>query len=400
MMLLRNLFFVVILFLAGALGVEPVAMAEANGGGLLRKLKNAKTPNNAIQEPRNLESIEKARTAAPTTLFPTDNDPLPLSCNNCANCWGECCGQNCANCSGECCGQCCDGDCDGTGPFTRRRRIRCFPGSATVHAFGKGEFSMRNLKIGDKIQVAEDELFETVYAFAHHLSDEHEYEYIRITAYDDVHLDVSASHLIYVAGRKDPIRADAVQVGDALLLGTLHPNVTSVIKTVKENGAYAPLTLSGTLFVNGGLKVSSYTALQDKDPEYLRFGGNLPTGLSHQKLAQLYFSPFRVLCSNLPRTKLCHTYNDDGMPFYIADGIKFAEQVDRWPLLLQMACYVIFLVVYGTCYYLAECILMNHITAVALPAILMLLEFLLVCKIMNGRTRKEIAEDFGMYGNI
>jgi hypothetical protein len=121
---------------------------------------------------------------------------------------------------------------------------------------------------------------------------------------------MTAEHLLFVAGSSSPVRADAVKVGD--VLQGEQPAVVKKIAKVARKGIYAPLTLGGTVVVDG-VVASSYVALNDKSEESF---------MSHHNMAHIGLSPYRLVCSGIS-AKLCSESfsNADGMPYFVQFGL-------------------------------------------------------------------------------
>jgi len=153
----------------------------------------------------------------------------------------------------------------------------CFSPMNTVEVQGKGLVRMDSLQIGDNVKTANDK-FSRVYSFGHFGRGE-ETEYIQINQ----GLEVSAEHLLYLYN-KSLVPAGDVEVGDFLLSAEHGDAAVEIVSTRKvvRRGAYAPLTYSGDIVVNG-VVASNYVTrawLSDKVSarmlHWLQHGAALP----------------------------------------------------------------------------------------------------------------------------
>ena len=73
------------------------------------------------------------------------------------------------------------------------------------------------------------------------------------------------------------------------------------------------------------VRASTYIAL-DESSEYV---GGIPL-LPHHTLAHWFVTPWRVLCQShrirdATKEVVCHSYNDQGIPYYVAFGIGLGQ---------------------------------------------------------------------------
>lgn len=164
----------------------------------------------------------------------------------------------------------------------------CFAGHATVQIENGTTIAMRNLRVGDKIRVGRDK-FEAVYAFAKR-NEDISAQYLRlIWKKSRESLDVSATHMIWSNGRMIP--ASQVRIGDFIWVNDRVAFV-SRIKNITHVGAYAPLTFSGRIVVNGVL-ASTYVSYQST--EYLVLGNTTHIEWNAHDLAHAFMTPIRLL---------------------------------------------------------------------------------------------------------
>jgi trypsin len=192
----------------------------------------------------------------------------------------------------------------------------CFSATATLFVRGKGLVPMKDAKVGDMVKTTSDNTFEPLYAFGHH-DEGREGIFLKIATESNT-LEVTGAHLVYLAGKPHPVRADSIKVGDELQAANGSNAVVKDIGSVVKAGLYAPLVPSGRLWVDGVL-ASSYIALQEEDAEYFSMLNGL-IKIPHDAFVHLYLSPFRVVCMGMT-DRPCHVMNAEGMPLYIAWGI-------------------------------------------------------------------------------
>lgn len=168
----------------------------------------------------------------------------------------------------------------------------CFPTQATVQVEGRGTVKMRDLEIGDEVQIKED-TYEPIYGFAHRNHDIEASSYLEVVTSTSKRLRVSSEHLVFIDAEK-PVPAGALRVGD--LVATANDMTFDTIKSIHTRvvgiGAYAPLTPSGYLVVDG-IRVSSFVSLQSSATLHV---GGLDTGLSYHSLSHWFELPHRLLC--------------------------------------------------------------------------------------------------------
>jgi Hint module len=221
----------------------------------------------------------------------------------------------------------------------------CFSAVSTAQVEGKGRVAMMDLKIGDKVLTG-NQKYETVYGFGHfHATKVARFLQI-YTENNRVPLEMTEEHMVFVAGKKNPVRAGSIQVGDVLQSGFGSSQVKKT-SSIKREGLYAPLTPDGTIIVDG-IKASSYIALQDRAVEYLELQHGFHP-MSQHDAVHLFLAPFRLIC-RATSADFCHEYNDNGMPHYVANGLKLAQWIDALDMnvLLQVSLLSIFLVVFAS----------------------------------------------------
>ena len=216
----------------------------------------------------------------------------------------------------------------------------CFSEISTVQVRATGSVAMKDLRVGDYV-LTNSNKYEEVYAFAH-------FHPSKPTSFLQIHsentdrpLEVTGDHLVFLQGKNEPIPSQAIKVGDVLQVqrGTSHVGSTvTKITSVERKGIYAPLTSGGTLLVDG-VVVSSYIYLKENK-----------SYISHQQLAQLAFSPYRMLCKGIS-SKFCETssYNEDGMPYYVQYGLEILRWVLHGNFVKRMVGITVVVLFLGCC---------------------------------------------------
>lgn len=155
--------------------------------------------------------------------------------------------ETCTTCPADC------GTCPTpTSPPTDAPKDPCFSGETEVDVLGQGVTRMDALKIGDQVQSG-DGSYSKLFSFGHRAL-ETETKYLQIHASSmKKPLEISGEHLIISNAKLVP--ASQVKVGD-FLSHVDDEGETSVVKVVStrkviRRGAYAPLTGSGDIVVNG-----------------------------------------------------------------------------------------------------------------------------------------------------
>jgi hypothetical protein len=195
----------------------------------------------------------------------------------------------------------------------------CFSGQSLVTKQDEGPILMRDLQIGDLVQVASsdkasaDIIFEPVYSFAHS-SPSVETSFLRIITVIGNSLELTADHLLFVQSR-GYVAASTVKVGDVLVSispsGAPEHDAVVGITTVSRRGAYAPLTPSGTIFVNNVL-ASNYVALNDATTGKYSIGAQLGSMSMYHWVEHFALLPLRLVCHNLASCQ-AQAYDENGL---------------------------------------------------------------------------------------
>lgn len=90
----------------------------------------------------------------------------------------------------------------------------CFPPDAAVNVQGKGSTAMKDLRVGDNVQVSSDGVFEPLYSIAHESHDPA--NFLKIQTRNGA-LEISENHMLFTEGSSKPVMAKNVNLGDSLM---------------------------------------------------------------------------------------------------------------------------------------------------------------------------------------
>lgn len=200
----------------------------------------------------------------------------------------------------------------------------CFAGSTTVHVEGVGDVFMKDLALGDRVQVSETE-FEPVYSFLKKNEDAVA-TFLQVSAVGLEDLVLSTTHMLFVAKHDKttigPVPAVQLAVGDKLVSPKGALFTVTEISEVKQRGFYAPLTKSGRIVANG-VVASTFATFPAFSATLVV--GSVDTGLPFHNWFHFMESYHRLVC--LVRWDICasETYGAGGMssiaavfvPFYV-----------------------------------------------------------------------------------
>ena len=197
---------------------------------------------------------------------------------------------------------------------------------------------MQDLQVGDLVLTGRPGHFtyQPMYAFGHLNKDVLADFYAIKTKGNKAPLEMTGEHLVYLANKNNPVRADSLNVGD-VLLGIKGSTEITAIKMVKKRGLYNPLVADGTLVVND-IAVSTYIALQKTNQEHFQvnFGEDYQINLlPHQSFVHLYLTPFRMLCMGVS-SWFFQAVDEEGIPYYISLGMKLVNWVGAQNVLVQL----------------------------------------------------------------
>jgi hypothetical protein len=199
----------------------------------------------------------------------------------------------------------------------------CFSGSSLVNVRDKGVVPMRDLKLGDFVQVGKA-AYEPIYSFGH-FSPQVRGEFILLRTASSS-LQVTSQHMVFVEHR-GAVPAGSIRVGDSLVAG--HGTATVVsISSVTSKGAFAPFTPSGKIIVDDVL-VSSFVALEDKEVLYV---AGIP--VSSHWLAHAFEFPHRVCCYYLGQC-VEEAYDENGIAFWVSLPLKVSQWILKQNLVIR-----------------------------------------------------------------
>ena len=140
--------------------------------------------------------------------------------------------------------------------ITILRRGGCYPGSAIIYDSNSRARRIESLQVGDRVLVITNNGIQSdpVITFIHRQPEVVE-AFLKIVTTKEKILLITADHLLFVElmGQATAIPARDVKIGDTVYLRGSHgseKDLVQSISTVYEKGAYAPVTLSGTILVN------------------------------------------------------------------------------------------------------------------------------------------------------
>jgi hypothetical protein len=177
---------------------------------------------------------------------------------------------------------------------------------------------MKDLQIGDSVQVANNNKYEPVYSFGHK-EPESLAEFLLLETSHGKTLAITAQHMIMVPGSSRFVPASSLKEGDVVItaLGN-QVTVKSIVKAASL-GVYAPFTPSGQIIVDD-LVASTYIAYQES--EFLQIGP-WKTPVSHQWLAHTATSVHRLAVQSGWNSE---SYTDWG----ISHWVHVPHEFGRW----------------------------------------------------------------------
>lgn len=136
----------------------------------------------------------------------------------------------------------------------------CFPGAAMVQLENGRHVPMDQLQVGDRVLVGPG-IFSDVYSFTHREQGSI-HKFIQISTLSGHLLLVSPGHYLPVGGSLKA--ANAVLVGESVVLGDGSVSAVVSVTTKFSSGLFNPQTLHGNIVVDGVLASTYTTGL---DPE-------------------------------------------------------------------------------------------------------------------------------------
>jgi Hint module len=211
-----------------------------------------------------------------------------------------------------------------------------------VDIYEKGMVPMEQLRVGDLIHTGNK--YQLVYSFGHY-HPSRQAEFLVLYTDDKNALEVTGDHLIYVEGKSNPVRASSIHTGDRL-----QPFGVAVteIGTVTKVGVYAPLVAEAGLMVNGNIMVSSYAALVHDNADGVAVFNDGTPFMAQHSFIHMVLTPFRMLC-RASSHYTCQSYNNNGMPYYVAKGISILTWAEEHcSTIMQAILFAVSFVLYGS----------------------------------------------------
>jgi len=185
----------------------------------------------------------------------------------------------------------------------------CFSPIATASVNGKGRIMMKDLVNGDSV-LTMDGSYQTMYSMNHyHKSKETIFVQIRTNLESEQPLELSPNHLLYVADSINPVPASTVEVGDKVWTIEGGKEVLE-INMITRDGLYNPLTMDGTIVVDG-IVASAYTTPTGKT--HLEIDGvwsKMMKSLSFHDALHMVSAPYRQFC-NTVSLDLCNMHEKE-----------------------------------------------------------------------------------------
>merc|ERR1712076_216758 len=80
------------------------------------------------------------------------------------------------------------------------------------------------------------------------------------TGNDDSPLEITKSHMMFIHGKKNPMPASSVKVGDLMQMANGSSSTVTKISSVTREGIWNPITTDGTIVVDG-IVTSTYNSV-------------------------------------------------------------------------------------------------------------------------------------------
>jgi hypothetical protein len=259
----------------------------------------------------------------------------------------------------------------------------CFSPLSKVVVEGKGEATLTELAVGDRVLTRTSAsgpldtalAYQTVYDFG-------DWSRTKATTFLQIYtsskgapLEITPDHLIFLQDKEFPVAAAEVKVGD-LLVGPEHfsPKVLQ-IKTVVREGFYAPFTSGSTILVDGIL-ASCYTSQSKEQKSHLTIGGrNL---LSWHMISHMWLAPKRLLCLGVS-IKLCQPPSAQDVESYYEGwteaGDSVAQFYEQQNVFVQTLMFLFFIVIFTLPIFFVEQLLLGSLPGAVTLVGLFLLSF-------------------------
>lgn len=185
----------------------------------------------------------------------------------------------------------------------------CFSPIATVMVNGKGRVMMKDLANGDDVLTMNGS-YQTMYSMNHyHTSKETTFVQIKTNLELEQPLELSPKHLLYLVDNTNPVPASTIKVGDNVWTLKGRKEVLEV-NMITRGGLYNPLTVDGTIVVNG-IAASVYTTPSGK--AHLQMEGvwsKMMNSLSFHDALHMISAPYRQYCT-MVSIDLCNLHEKE-----------------------------------------------------------------------------------------
>lgn len=173
----------------------------------------------------------------------------------------------------------------------------CFPAHATVHLEDGSVKPMRDVRIGDRVQVAHN-LYSPVFMFTHKLPSVR-HAFVRVRTRSAHTLTLTRGHYLLVNGVM--AAASTVHTGDALTLADGSASVVTNVHIVSSVGLFNPQTVHGSIVVDG-IRASTYTTAV------------------HPQMAHALLTPLRSLYERFGLSLSCFDQGADRLASLLPSG--------------------------------------------------------------------------------
>jgi len=181
----------------------------------------------------------------------------------------------------------------------------CFSPHAIARVLGKGRVAMQDLVPGDKVLTASGE-HKTMFSMNHyHQTKTTVFLRIQTDLEMERPLELSPNHMVFVeAAKKHPVPAASVNIGDKIWSADDGLREVVDIETVVREGLYNPLTMDGTIVVDG-IVASTYTSYTGS--VHLKIGET--NVVSFHALMDMAIAPYRIMCTGISLS-LCNNHGE------------------------------------------------------------------------------------------
>jgi hypothetical protein len=200
---------------------------------------------------------------------------------------------------------------------------QCFPSDASISVLevfkGRKEAQTRvkrmsELRVGDR--VLSQNGYSKVFAFMDDANNVLDVSYVQLATAAGASLTLTPDHMLYAHDDRRPVLAETVVKGDKIWM-QVSSNATTIeyptfvastvvsVSTVVKQGMHAPLTVEGSIVVDGVL-ASSYAKVHS-----VTWGENYVLFHGHDINMQMH-APLRLACSAMPSLCGKHWHSSEG----------------------------------------------------------------------------------------